>query len=116
MASKQEKQRRRAIVQQLRATEWEEACARKPISDEDLVALIDHIEATLFTRVDGKIATCCDHTLNRSRAFLHDRGVIESDVEKICEWFGEYGGFCDCEVAYNVADYWYSRLRDNQAH
>jgi hypothetical protein len=110
MAGKLEKQRRRAIVQQLRATEWEEACARKPIPDEHLVALIDHLEATLFTRIDGKIVARCDHTFNRSRAFLHERGVTH--IDEVCEWFGEYGGFCDCEVAYNVADYWYHRLRD----
>lgn len=110
MANKQEKRRRRAIMQQLRATKWTEACARKPISDEDLVALIAHFEATLFTRIDGRIVTRCNHTFSRSRAFLHERGV--SNIEDICEWFGEYGGYCDCEVAYNVADYWYARLRD----
>jgi hypothetical protein len=112
MASKQEKQRRRAIVQQLRAAEFEEACARKPLADGDLVALIDHLEATIFARIDGRIKSCCDHTLNRSRAFLRERGV--KNIEDVCEWFGEYGGFCDCEVAYNVADCWYDRLRDTQ--
>jgi hypothetical protein len=110
MPSKQEKHRRREIVQRMRAAEWEEACVRKPIANADLIALIDHLEVTLFARIDGKTVALCDHTLDRSRAFLRERGV--SRIEQVCKWFGEYGGYCDCEVAYNVADYWYARLRD----
>lgn len=72
-----------------------------PISKADLHDLFNLLEKTLFERRDGKILCYCDHTLRRSREFLRSRSLPE-DI--ITEWFGEYGGFCDCEVAYNVAD------------
>src|SRR5436189_3630880 len=103
MPSNGEKQRRREIVRGIRDKEHAEAEARRPISNADLRDLFELLEITLFERRDGKIWCHCDHTLRRSREFLRSRSLPE---ETIAEWFGEYGGFCDCEVAYNVADYW----------
>jgi hypothetical protein len=74
-----------------------------PISKTDLGYLFELLESTLFERRDGKIWCHCDHTLRRSREFFQSRSLPEA---AIAEWLGEYGGFCDCEVAYNVADYW----------
>jgi hypothetical protein len=108
MPDKAEKRRRRTIIAELRAKEDQEARAKKPVPDDVLLALFRHLESTLFLRVDGRMVTKCDHTLDRSRIFLEEAGL--NNVEAICDWFGEFGGFCDCEVAYNVADYWESRL------
>ena len=110
MTNKAEKERRREIVKGLRQKELAEAIARKPIPDVLLKALFEYLEATVFARVDGKIMTRCDHTLNRSREFLQQAGV--PNVEEVCEWFGDYDGYCDCEVAFNVADYWYEHVKN----
>lgn len=74
-----------------------------PISKANLRDLFQLLDGTLFERRGGKIWCYCDHTLRRSREFLHSRSLPE-DI--IVEWLGEYGGFCDCEVALNVTDYW----------
>lgn len=44
----------------------------------------------------------CDHTFNHSKKILQDMGYSDSEIEVICEWFGEKGGYCDCEVHLNV--------------
>jgi hypothetical protein len=104
MPSKAEKERRKALVQQIQQKERAEARARKPIADADLKALFEHLETTLFEQRGDKIWCHCDHTLNKSRAFLESRAV--QNVDEICTWFGEYGGYCDCEVAANVTESW----------
>jgi hypothetical protein len=103
MPSKAEKQRRREIVRGIRDRDHAEAEARMPISKAHLRELFDLLESTLFERRGDTIWCHCDHTFRHSREFLRSRSLPE---DTITEWFGEYGGFCDCEVAYNVADYW----------
>jgi hypothetical protein len=103
MTNKTEKQRRREIVRGIHDKEHADAEARMPISKTDLRDLFVLLESTLFERRGGKIWCHCDHTLRRSREFLQSRSLPE---DTIAEWFGEYGGFCDCEVAANVTDYW----------
>jgi hypothetical protein len=61
-----------------------------PISHEDLRDLFDHLDR-------GGIE--CDHTFRETTAFLEARGL---DVERVIAWLREHGGFCDCEVIYNV--------------
>ncbi|PXA04021.1 hypothetical protein DDZ13_08220 [Coraliomargarita sinensis] len=106
--SKKSKAERRAIVKELKRKEEENAFAEKPIPNGDLKALFEHLETALAGEENGKRIVLCDHTLNKSRAFLQARGI--QNIEEICEWFGEYGGFCDCEVTYNVTDYWEERI------
>ena len=108
MPSKEEKERRKQTRKALAKRETEEAFARKPVPDEDLRALFDYLGETLFEEREGAIRVKCDHTLSRSRAFLEQRGL--SNIDEICKWFEEYGGYCDCEVVYNVADYWDDKI------
>lgn len=44
----------------------------------------------------------CDHTSERpvTKSILKKMGGI--DIEKTMEYFNEHGGFCDCEVLFNV--------------
>jgi hypothetical protein len=109
MPNKAEKARRRAIVQEISAREYAQAYAQKPITDHVLLELFKYLDGALFQRQNGTIVTRCDHTFKRCREFLAEAGIVEIDT--VCEWFGEYGGYCDCEVAYNVADYWNEKLR-----
>ncbi|MHC4153029.1 MAG: DUF2695 domain-containing protein [Planctomycetota bacterium] len=44
----------------------------------------------------------CDHTLNNSKKILKDMGYSDTEIEVMCAWFREKGGYCDCEVYLNV--------------
>lgn len=77
---------------------WKQAEQQKlidsiPIPQKDLRDLFDFL--------DRENAPACDHTLKETREFLTSRG---HDPEKIIPWLQEYGGYCDCEVIYNVDD------------
>jgi hypothetical protein len=41
----------------------------------------------------------CDHTLIRTREWARKNGL---DAEAVTDAVRHFGGFCDCEVAYNV--------------
>ena len=70
--------------------ERQKLIASIPISINDLRDLFDHLDRGNFK---------CDHTLRETTSFLQKRGI---DVESVIPWLHEYGGFCDCEVIYNV--------------
>jgi hypothetical protein len=55
----------------------------------------------LFVLLDREDAPTCDHTLRETMMFLKERSL---DVEKIVSWLQSHGGYCDCEVIYNVQD------------
>jgi len=39
-----------------------------------------------------------------SRKILADMGLSESAISECVAFFHEHGGYCDCEVAFNVLD------------
>ena len=55
----------------------------------------------LFDFLDREGASPCDHTLRETIEFLRERDL---DVGRIVPWLQEHGGYCDCEVIYNVED------------
>ena len=91
------------MVRSMQEREHAQAEARMPISKADLKDLFALLDSTLFERRGGKIWCHCDHTLRRTRDFLRSRSLPE---DTIAEWLKTYGGYCDCEVAANVTDYW----------
>jgi hypothetical protein len=64
----------------------------------------------LFALLDREDAPPCDHTLRETIAFLNERKL---DLEKIIPWLREHGGYCDCEVIYNVEDTFGEIVDDN---
>ncbi|MDB6058289.1 MAG: hypothetical protein JWO95_2133 [Verrucomicrobiales bacterium] len=71
---------------------------------EKLVASIPMPQAdlrALFDFLDREGAPPCDHTLRETIEFLKQRQL---DVDRIIPWLHEYGGYCDCEVIFNVDD------------
>jgi hypothetical protein len=103
MPNKGEKARRRAIVHGIEEREHADAEARMPISKTDLRDLFQLLDNTLFERRGDRTWCYCDHTLRRTCEFLRARSLPE---EAIAEWLGQYSGYCDCEVAGNVTNYW----------
>ena len=104
MTSKAEKARRRQIVRGIRAQEHAAAEASRPLAKSTLRGLLPHLEGILLARLDdGTVVTRCNHSLLHTMAYLTARGEWD---ESLVHWFGEYGGFCDCEIMFNVFDYW----------
>jgi hypothetical protein len=64
-----------------------------PMPQQDLRDLFDYL--------DREGAPPCDHTFRETVGFLQKRGL---DVERVVAWLREYGGYCDCEVIFNVDD------------
>lgn len=94
MTSKSEKKSRKAIVDAIRARERADLRDSMPLPVEALTGLINHLESSLAD-------TPCDHTLNQARAYLESAGL---KPDAIIPWLDDHGGFCDCEVVYNVAE------------
>lgn len=95
MPSRQEKERRKALVQPIVARQQREAEAAMPLSKTDLKALFDWLDETAD---EG-----CDGTLRRTRNFLHEHDLPEGTIT---DWLMDYGGGCDCEVLANVEEVW----------
>jgi hypothetical protein len=49
---------------------------------------------------DGDLMFGCDNTLKHSEQILRAMGGI--DVDLTLDYFEDHGGFCDCEVPFNV--------------
>jgi len=71
--------------------ERQKLIASVPISITNLRALFDYL--------DRENPPPCDHTLRETTEFLQKRGL---DVARVISWLREQGGFCDCEVIFNV--------------
>ncbi|MCC4591381.1 DUF2695 domain-containing protein [Xanthomonas sacchari] len=95
MTKNPEAQRRKALR---RAAEHEQRLreeATRPLPKETLWALFDYLNEAL---ADG-----CDHSLRLTTQFLASRDVAP---ESVIPWLGSHGGFCDCEVLFNVEERW----------
>jgi hypothetical protein len=103
MPSKEEKKRRQALLRAMQESRQASEEARMPISKQDLKALLEKIDESVFEERNGEVECLCDHTLRHTREFLRTRSLPE---EPIVKWLGEHGGYCDCEVVFNVGDSW----------
>jgi len=88
-----DKDQKKAMKKAWQKREIEAQEASIPIPKEDLKALFDWL--------DRPNVPPCDHTLNETIQFLTSRNL---DVEKTTEWLRENGGYCDCEVIFNVEE------------
>ena len=96
MISKDERKRRRAIVQGQRAEEATRQIAEMPIGLPQLGRLFDEFNAVLGEEP-------CDHSLRHTRQILRAQG---ESPESVIPWLAEFGGYCDCEVLGNVEEAW----------
>ncbi|ASK33314.1 DUF2695 domain-containing protein [Alloalcanivorax mobilis] len=88
-----DKARKKSLKQKARNRQRAELEASLPLSAQTL--------KSLFSELDADGAPPCDHTLTRTREFLHRHG---HDVAAVEPWLNQHGGFCDCEVLANVYD------------
>lgn len=94
MASKEDKQRRKELLQGFKSQEQEAKIAQMPISKTDLRALFNYLDSSLQEED-------CDDSLTLTEAFLLERGL---PIDQTKAWLAQYGGYCDCEVLANVED------------
>ena len=86
------KKSRKTMVRQMQQDDRVKVLAAMPLSLETLRALLDHLDASLQS---------CDHTAALTTEFLNAERL---ETDKVLEWLGRYGGYCDCEVLANLDD------------
>lgn len=65
---------------------------------------ISHAELkALFEWLDRPNPPPCDHSFRETVQFLNERQL---PVEPTLEWLQSNGGYCDCEIIFNVTDEW----------
>ncbi|MCX8531879.1 DUF2695 domain-containing protein [Chryseobacterium luquanense] len=95
MPDKEEKARRKQIQKELREKakiEFEESL---PVSREIFQILFDFLDEELEKHD-------CDDSLKLTKLFLETNHI--GNIEEVENWLKENGGFCDCEVLYNVEE------------
>ncbi len=85
--------RKRELKAQFRAAERQKLLESLPVDVETLKELLSSL---------NKVPSPpCAHTHQETIAFLRSRNI---DPDAIIPWLREHGGYCDCEVIYNVYD------------
>lgn len=95
MRNKEEKARRKQIQKELQEKAQVEFEKSLPVSREIFRNLFDFLDRELNT--EG-----CDDHLTLTKQFLATNQVENGD--EVENWLKENGGFCDCEVLYNVEE------------
>ena len=88
MVSKEEKKKRRKLVQAITGEQTNQEVENMPLLLTELGALFDYLDEQLGIHD-------CDHVTKMTVNFLQANKL---DQEVIVPWLGEYGGHCDCEV------------------
>jgi hypothetical protein len=85
--------RKRELTNEWKRDERARLIASIPIPHRDLKELFDFL--------DRENPPACDHTLRETIGFLTSRGLNPAVV---IPWLEQHGGYCDCEVIYNVEE------------
>lgn len=68
-----------------------------PISKEDFAHLFLYLQSVDISKI------CDGRTLKLTRKFLSKHMNKDEDtITEVCKYCNNHGGFCDCEVVYNV--------------
>ncbi|MCS3530545.1 DUF2695 domain-containing protein [Chryseobacterium sp. JUb7] len=92
---KNEKKRRKQILDELRQKQQEEFELNLPMAREAFEKLFDDLDERL-----EKIG--CDNTNRLTIEFLRDNKI--QNPENVLKWLAENGGYCDCEILTNVEE------------
>lgn len=95
MPDKNEKERRKQIIGDLKNKADQEFEGSLPMSRDNFKKLFDHLDTQLNDKG-------CDDTNSLTKTFL-----LQSNIEKVdevLEWLADHGGYCDCEILANVEE------------
>lgn len=95
MPSKNGKKLRKQIQKEPAQKEKESFFANLPLDQDLLNELFDYLDAELEY-------ISCKHDYELTSNFLNLKGKKIDD--RTIKWFQENGGYCDCEILFNVAD------------
>lgn len=96
MSDKTEKARRKQIQRELQEKAQAEFEKNLPISRELFQNLFDFLDEEL----EGN---ACNDSLKMTKQFLEFQNI--QNKEEVENWLKENGGFCDCEVLYNIEEF-----------
>lgn len=66
--------------------------------------LMNKLNEALFTYIGKKLCNKCKGDFRNSIGILRSMGNI--DIAKTLNFFRKHGGFCDCEILFNVENNW----------
>jgi hypothetical protein len=95
MPDKNEKDRRKQIMADLKKKADHGFENSLPMSRENFKRLFDHLN----TKLNDK---GCDDSNGLTKAFLLQFNVENAD--KVLVWLANHGGYCDCEILANVEE------------
>ncbi|MGE6395838.1 DUF2695 domain-containing protein [Chryseobacterium sp. M5] len=95
MPDKIEKARRKQIQRELQEKARIKFEQSLPTSRELFQNLFDFLDEVLEKNT-------CDDSLKLTKQFLNSQNI--QNREEVENWLKENGGFCDCEVLYNVEE------------
>jgi len=70
----------------------------------DRARFFDKLDDLLCPQHDEKASQSCSGTFELSISILQASGFEQSDLDEIFAVLRSRGGFCDCEVLYNVSE------------
>lgn len=94
MPSKAEKERRKKLHREIAKKEQEKFFKSLPLDKSYILDLFDFLNVELEERG-------CNHNFQIASEFLKSKGL---DKESVFEWFREQGGYCDCEILFNIEE------------
>ena len=94
MPSKAEKERRKQLHREIAQKEHEKFLNSLPLDKSYILDLFDFLDVELEERG-------CNHNYQLTNEFLKPKGL---DKESVFEWFREQGGYCDCEILFNIEE------------
>lgn len=100
MTSKDERDKRKALLRSVKETERKAKAAKLPLSPPQMQALFDFVDERLQESE-------CDYTLRHTVAFLEGQQLAK---EPVLEWLRNAHGYCDCEVIFNAEEEFQSSL------
>jgi len=86
--------RKRELKKAFKDQELKAAREKMCLPPDQLRELRGHLDATI-----SELGIPCDHTLTRTTEWAKREGL---EVERVLASMREFGGFCDCEVLFNV--------------
>jgi hypothetical protein len=95
MPDKNEIERRKKIKQELREKARFEFEKSLPISQDYFRNLFDYLDGFLSENE-------CDNTLKVTVEYLEKNNI--NNIEEVILWLNENGGYCDCEVLFNIEE------------
>lgn len=95
MPDKNEKERRKQIMDDLKKKAAQEFETSLPMSRDNFKNLFDYLDIHLTDKN-------CDETNSLTKTFLLQSGTENAD--EVLEWLAEHGGYCDCEILANVEE------------